>query len=87
MQLELRLNYATSIDMLPYLYQFLRDIIFAVFAVHEISILEISLLQYVTGSEKTRFSGIFYILRNTSFKYSSHSGLLMPNCRDAKFTA
>ena len=27
---------------------------------------------YVTGSEKTRLSGIFYILRNTTFKYSSH---------------
>ena len=41
---------------------------------------------YVTGSEKTRLSGIFYISRNTSFKYSSHSGSLMPDCMDAKFT-
>ena len=41
----------------------------------------------MTGSEKTRLSGIFYISRNTSFKYSSHSGSLMPNCRDATFTA
>ena len=41
---------------------------------------------YVTGSEKTRPSGIFYILRNTIFKYSSHSGSLMLNC-SAKFTA
>ena len=39
---------------------------------------------YVTGSEKTRLSGIFYI---SSFKYSSRSGLLIPNCRDAKFIA
>ena len=42
---------------------------------------------YVTGSEKTHLNGIFYISRNTTFKYSSYSGFLMPNCRDAKFTA
>ena len=42
---------------------------------------------YVTGFEKTRLNGIFYILRNTILKYSSHSGSLMPNCRDARFTA
>ena len=42
---------------------------------------------YVTGFEKTRLSGIFYISRNTILKYSSHSGSLMPNCRDARFTA
>ena len=41
----------------------------------------------VTGFEKTRVSEIFYISRNTTFKYSSQSGLLMPHCRDAKFTA
>ena len=41
----------------------------------------------VTGFEKTRLSGIFYISRNTILKYSSHSGSLMPNCRDARFTA
>ena len=45
------------------------------------------LYTYVTGYEKTRLSEIFYISRNTSFKYSSHSGSLMPNCRDTKFTA
>ena len=43
--------------------------------------------EYVTGSEKTQLSELFYISRNTTFKYSSHSGSLMPNCRDAKFTA
>ena len=42
---------------------------------------------YMTGSEKTQLSGIFYISRNTTFKYSSHFGSLMHNCRDAKFTA
>ena len=42
---------------------------------------------FVTGFEKTRLSGIFYISRNTILKYSSHSGSLMPNCRDARFTA
>ena len=42
---------------------------------------------YVTGFEKTRLSGIFYISRNTILKYSSHSGSLMPNCRDTRFTA
>ena len=41
----------------------------------------------MTGSEETWLNGIFYISRNTTFKYSSHSGLLMPNCRDAKFTS
>ena len=49
--------------------------------------LNINYLHPLTGSEKTRLSGIFYISRNTTFKYLSHSGLLMPNCKDAKFTA
>ena len=39
---------------------------------------------YVTGFQKTRLNGIFYILRNTILKCS---GSLMPNCRDAGFTA
>ena len=42
---------------------------------------------YVTGFDKTRLRGIFYISRNTILKYSSHSGSLMPNCIDARFTA
>ena len=53
----------------------------------KVTIFKLASTLYVTGSEKTRLSGIFYISRNTAFKYSSHSGLLMPNCRDVKFTA
>ena len=42
---------------------------------------------FVTGFEKIWLSGVFYILRNIILKHSNRSGSLMPNCRDARFTA
>ena len=52
-----------------------------------IAIIIFSTIIYVTGSEKSQLQGIVQISRNTDFKYSSRSGSLMLDYREAKFTA
>ena len=44
-------------------------------------------INYVTGSEKTHLSGIFYISRNTNLKYFSHCGSFLLESSYIKFTA